>query len=108
MIDLGKLDERIGNEMKYKWNNIISFYPAFQKIMYQYEHIRQNGGVFIYDTGYAYLFGKKYNHFLLDFLLLSCCMVFKMIRTHGTSYPLLLKENNRLLIGKFRFAVFAQ
>lgn len=76
MIDLGKLDERIGNEMKYKWNNIISFYPAFQKIMYQYEHIRQNGGVFIYDTGYAYLFGKKDNHFLLDFLLLSCCMVF--------------------------------
>ena len=44
--------------------------------MQQQEHIRKNGGVFVYDTGYAYLFGRMDDSFLFDFLLLTLCMIF--------------------------------
>lgn len=49
----------------------IAFYPAFQRIEKQYEHIKAYGGSFVYDTGYLYLFGVLEEPFAVDFLILS-------------------------------------
>lgn len=72
----GELEEAAGRDLKTKWAGEVSFYPSFQRVLGQYEHIRKNGGVFIYDTGYRYLFGMMDNSHLIDFLLLSVCLVF--------------------------------
>lgn len=76
MVASGEIDERTGENLKSRWNSVIFFYPSFKRILQQQEHIRQEGGVFIYDTGYAYLFGRMDKSFMFDFLLLSLCMIF--------------------------------
>lgn len=82
----GEIDERTGEDLKTRWNSVISFYPAFLRILQQLEHIRQDGGVFVYDTGYAYLFGRMDDSFLVDFLLLSLCMVFAFGNSMAMEY----------------------
>lgn len=54
----GELDERSADSMKLKWQAILTFYPAFQRAKAQYERCKEQEGCFVYDTGYAYLFGK--------------------------------------------------
>lgn len=54
----------------------MAFYPAFQRVLVQYEKILENGGVFVYDTGYLYLLGSIDDSFLTDLLLLVLCICF--------------------------------
>lgn len=86
MVASNKIDEHTGENMKSKWYGEISFYTSFQRVLQQYEHIRENGGVFVYDTGYRYLFGTMDDRFLIDFLLLSLCMVFAFSNVMAMEY----------------------
>ena len=54
----------------------MSFYPAFQRVLAQYEKILENGGIFVYDTGYLYLLGSIDDSLLTDLLLLVLCICF--------------------------------
>ena len=74
MVDDGEIDSRTADLMKQEWEAVLSYYPAFERVLEQYENA-QNGGRFIYDTGYLYLLGKADNSFLICLLLLSICMV---------------------------------
>lgn len=67
----GELDEETGKAMKIKWNGIIAFYPAFQRVEQQYESVSEKGGNYIYDTGYLYLLGVTGDGALNDFLLVT-------------------------------------
>lgn len=62
--------------MKEPWYSEVAFYPWFQRIQTQYERILSDGGVFIYDTGYLYLFGQMDDDFLINLLLISLCFSF--------------------------------
>lgn len=77
MIASGEIDSTTGIGMKSQWEAVTALYPYFQRAEIQYEHIiEQHGGVFIYDTGYQFLFGKFNDNFTVDLLLLSMCMIF--------------------------------
>lgn len=76
MISSGEIDEQLGAELKSALHAQTIFYPYFQRVLAQYEHIRESGGRFIYDTGYGKLFGYGDDSFLTDCLLLSVCVVF--------------------------------
>lgn len=75
MVATGKIDAQSGSDMKARWYSEVAFYPSFQRVLQQYDHVKQ-GGVFVYDTGYRYLFGTMDESFLIDFLLLVLGMVF--------------------------------
>ncbi|MDE6728143.1 MAG: hypothetical protein K2J80_09440 [Oscillospiraceae bacterium] len=77
MIVSGEIDSNTGSGMRSQWEAVTALYPYFQRAEQQYKHIiEQHGGVFIYDTGYRYLFGKFNDNFTIDLLLLSMCMIF--------------------------------
>lgn len=67
----GELDEEAGKAMKIKWNGIIAFYPAFQRVEQQHRLVSEKGGNYIYDTGYLYLLGVMGDGALNDFLLVT-------------------------------------
>lgn len=71
MINSGELNADTADTLKAQANMTLAFYPAFQRAEDQYEHIKTEGGRFIYDTGYLYLFGILGEAFSVDFLLLS-------------------------------------
>ncbi len=75
-INSGEIDRMVGEDLKAAFQSQTMFYPYFQRVMQQYEHAKEYGGELIYDTGYRYLFGKRDDSFLVDFLLLSMCAVF--------------------------------
>ena len=62
--------------MKEPWYSELAFYPWFQRVQTQYERILSDGGVFIYDTGWLYLFGQMDDDFLINLLLISLCFSF--------------------------------
>ncbi len=72
----GSIEESTADEMKLPWLGVLTFYPSFARVEEQYAHIKAEGGYFIYDTGYRYLFGKMDESFLTDCLLLTLCMIF--------------------------------
>ena len=72
----GSISENAADSMKEPWYSELAFYPWFQQIQTQYERILSDGGVFIYDTGYLYLFGQMDDDFLINLLLLSLCFSF--------------------------------
>lgn len=72
----GTISESTGESMKLPWESEMAFYPAFQRVLAQYEKILENGGVFVYDTGYLYLLGSIDDSFLTDLLLLVLCICF--------------------------------
>ena len=67
----GELDEKNGEAMKAKWYGVTAFYPAFQRVERQHKFVNENGGNYIYDTGYLYLLGIMGDGTLNDFLLLT-------------------------------------
>ena len=67
----GELDEKTGEAMKAKWYGVTAFYPAFQRVERQHQFVSENGGNYIYDTGYLYLLGIMGDGVLNDFLLLT-------------------------------------
>ncbi|MBD5383398.1 MAG: hypothetical protein HDR72_00160 [Ruminococcaceae bacterium] len=78
MVAAGGIDRFAGETMKSRWYAVTALYPYFQRVEAQYEHILGHGGVFIYDTGYQYLFGKIDDNYTVDLLLLSMCMIFAL------------------------------
>lgn len=70
-VNSGELDDKAGEAMKIKWYGITAFYPAFQRVEQQYQFVSENGGNYIYDTGYLYLLGIMGDGVLNDFLLLT-------------------------------------
>ncbi len=75
LVSNGDIDERTADSMKMQWEAVLSFYPSFERIELQYDRVKQDGGEFIYDTGYLYLLGKQDHSLLICALLLSVCMV---------------------------------
>lgn len=75
LVAAGEIDQRTGEDMKSPWYGVTAFYPAFTRAWQQYQHICDNGGRFLYDTGYLYLFGIKGGEFRIDLLLLSGGMI---------------------------------
>lgn len=67
----GKLGKIQAEEQREQWKMILFFYPSFQRAWKQYERIRENGGRFLYDTGYLYLFGVWGGGFIMEFLFLE-------------------------------------
>lgn len=67
----GGLDEETGRVMKIKWQGITAFYPAFQRVEQQYRSVSENGGKYIYDTGYLYLLGIMGDGGINNFLLVT-------------------------------------
>ena len=77
MVSEGLLAESAGEELKARWYAVTAFYPSFRRIWAQYQRILEDqGGFFIYDTGYLYLMGAgTYNNsFTADLMLLSICV----------------------------------
>lgn len=85
LVNEGQIDSRTADLMKQEWESILSYYPAFERVLQQYENAK-NGGMFIYDTGYLYLFGKADNSFLICLLLLSSCMVLAFYNSISMEY----------------------
>lgn len=85
MVAAGNIDEQTGSDRKARWYSEVAFYPSFQRVLQQYDHVKQ-GGVFIYDTGYRYLFGTMDESFLIDFLLLVLGMVFACSNVMAMEY----------------------
>lgn len=75
MVENGEIDSTTAEMVKLEWESVLSFYPSFQRVEQQYERVCRDGGEFIYDTGYLYLFGTMDDSFLIGLLLLSICMV---------------------------------
>lgn len=71
MTEAQQLSKNAADALKYQANITISFYPAFQRVEMQYQHIKEYGGAFVYDTGYLYLFGVWEDVFSVHFLILS-------------------------------------
>lgn len=76
MISAGRISETAGEDLKAPWYAVTAFYPSFQRIWQQYRRILDQGGYFIYDTGYLYLLGVGRENFTTDLLLLTLCAVF--------------------------------
>lgn len=75
LVDTGALSRDAADVLKAEANVTLAFYPQFQRVEKQYQHIVENGGSFVYDTGYLYLFGAWQNVFPVHFLILSIGMI---------------------------------
>lgn len=75
MILAGVIDEGTGEDLKSELSAVTAFYPSFCRVLQQYERIRTEGGVFLYDTGYRYLLGCMNEEYLINLLLFSCGMI---------------------------------
>ena len=71
MLAAEEISELEAEEKKETWNAIIAFYPSFQRAWQQYERILEQGGVFVYDTGYLYMFGTWGGGFLIELFIFS-------------------------------------
>lgn len=76
MVASGTISAAAGDSMKLSYYNETAFYPAFQRVLTQYNNITETGGRFIYDTGYLYLFGLQDNTLLINLLLLISGILF--------------------------------
>lgn len=64
----GKLSKIQAEKQRDQWEMVLFFYPAFQRAWKQYERIQEDGGIFLYDTGYMYFFGVWGEGFQLELL----------------------------------------
>ena len=85
-INSGELDDKAGDAMKIKWYGVTAFYPAFQRVEQQYQLVSDNGGNYIYDTGYLYLLGVMGDGALNDFLLLTVGIVLAFSHVFSMEY----------------------
>ncbi len=70
----GELSEDVGDTLKANWQAVTAFYPAFERVLDQYELVR-DGGSFLYDTGWLYLLGALGVPELSGFLLLTMGLI---------------------------------
>ncbi len=103
MISNGTIDENVGDTMKSQWYSVTAFYPAFQRVVQQYDLVCKNDENYIYDTGYLYLFGAMGNDFVLDLLLLSVGFIFAFsnVITTVNTIPYFQELPFHISVGKF-------
>lgn len=82
----GELEKAAGESMKSVYYSEVTFYPSFQRVLAQYEYIKEKGGEFVYDTGYLWLFGKMDDSFLWDLILLSACIILAFSNVFAVEY----------------------
>lgn len=70
LLEKGEISEDMAEELMREQNMILSFYPSFERAEAQYQKISEEGGAFVYDTGYRYFLGIWGEDFLVDLLLL--------------------------------------
>ena len=70
----GELSEDVGDALKANWQAVTAFYPAFERVLDQYELVKA-GGAFLYDTGWLYLMGALGEAELSGFLLLTMGLI---------------------------------
>lgn len=95
MVSAGELSTDTANTLKSQANMTLAFYPAFQRVEAQYEHIKADGGSFVYDTGYLYLFGILEDAFSVDFLILSIGIIIAL----SGAIPMEYQTGSLFLIG---------
>lgn len=95
VVNAGELSDDAADALKTQANMTLAFYPAFGRVEAQYEHIKGEGGSFVYDTGYLYLFGVLENVFPIHFLLLSVGIIIAMSGAVSMEY----QTGSLLLIG---------
>lgn len=86
MVGAGELSADTAEDLKSQANMTLAFYPAFQRAEAQYEHIKADGGSFVYDTGYLELFGIWEDVFPVHFLLLTIGIVIAMSGSVSMEY----------------------
>lgn len=75
MEEKGEIDSDQADTLRESYYCEVSFYPAFQRVLKQYDFVKETEGKFVYDTGYLYLFGGKDTGMLEDFLLITICII---------------------------------
>ncbi len=95
MISQGKISQQEGENMKSPYYSETAFYPAFQKVLDQYDYVKETGGHFVYDTGYLLLLGLTDNNRLQDFVLLTACIIFAFSAVFAMEY----REKSWYLLG---------
>lgn len=86
LVATGELSSDTADTLKSQANMTLAFYPAFQRVEVQYERIKTQGGSFVYDTGYLYLFGILEDVFPVHFLLLSIGIIIAVSGTIPMEY----------------------
>ena len=86
MLSSGELSANAADALKSQANMTLAFYPAFQRVEAQYDRIKSDGGSFVYDTGYLYLFGVSEESFPIDFLILSIGIILAVSGTATMEY----------------------
>lgn len=72
----GELSEQAAEDRKLPYYNEVAYYDAFLSVAEQYDHVRETGGSFVYDTGYSCLLGVRGNSFLTRMLLMAAALIF--------------------------------
>lgn len=75
MIESGEISADAGDSMKLPYYDTVAFYPAFQRVMSQYDYVNRNNGSFLYDTGWLYLFDVNEADSLINLILLTLCVL---------------------------------
>lgn len=88
LVSEGHLDDTAADTMKERLYSEIAYYPAFQRIELQSERVKAEGGVFLYDTGYLYLFGVRDEDFSLHLLLLTLAILFAFSNAVSMEAPI--------------------
>lgn len=86
MVNSGDISEDAADAMKLQANMTISFYPVFGRVKAQYQHIKEYGGSFVYDTGYLYFLGVWEDVFSVDLLILSVGIILAVSGTVSMEY----------------------
>lgn len=74
MTESGEISPEAGETMAEPYYSEMIFYPSFERVLKQCDMVK-NGGRFVYDTGYLYLFGIREDDMQMDLLLLSLCVI---------------------------------
>ncbi|MCM1057995.1 MAG: hypothetical protein NC517_10370 [Firmicutes bacterium] len=98
MVSTGELIANTADTLKSQANMTLAFYPSFQRVEAQYDHVKTNGGRFVYDTGYLYLFGVLEESFSIDFLILSIGIILAVSGAVAMEY----QNSSLFLIGATR------
>lgn len=86
LVSEGTLEGDTAEVMKGPWYSETVYYPAFQRILLQYDRVKAEGGDFVYDTGYLYLFGIRDGDFPLHLLLLTLAIGFAFSNAVSMEY----------------------
>ena len=86
LVASGEIDEQTGESMKTPYYSETAFYPSFGRVLEQYEYVQESNGNFVYDTGYILMFGFMDNQNLLDWILLSACMILSFSNVFSMEY----------------------